>query len=347
MKKLIVLMALLLALPIAATATEYTNFDALSVTELAIGTVGAETTIIDSSGNISLTGTFANTGATASFTNATSFSAYTPAIYLGYDSGARINLAVSDTTGNVAITHTGSGPAVTWTADSFDLVGAISLDATTLSDVLTFSDGGTIDNTGADTLTITETNIDLVGALAADAVTLSDVLTFSDGGTIDNTDATTLTVTEDNIALTGAVAVTGSTAFTGTVQAYSQPVVLNTRHRVTIAEINAGHEILPAIEGRTYRIISVKAIAYGGAVGTTTTVDVLGTQSTGSVKIVTFARGDLAQSVVLTDSADGTVLADGASFVACDANTAITVGKTGSDADTATGVDFIITYVVE
>jgi hypothetical protein len=307
MKKLIVLMALLLALPIAATATEYTNFDALSVTELAIGTVGAETTIIDSSGNISLTGTFANTGATASFTNATSFSAYTPAIYLGYDSGARINLAVSDTTGNVAITHTGSGPAVTWTADSFDLVGAISLDATTLS----------------------------------------DVLTFSDGGTIDNTDATTLTVTEDNIALTGAVAVTGSTAFTGTVQAYSQPVVLNTRHRVTIAEINAGHEILPAIEGRTYRIISVKAIAYGEAVGTTTTVDVLGTQSTGPVKIVTFAQGALVQSAVLTDSADGTVLADGASFVACDANTAITVGKTGSDADTATGVDFIITYVVE
>jgi len=128
---------------------------------------------------------------------------------------------------------------------------------------------------------------------------------------------------------------------------YSQSVVLNSRHRVTTAEINSGHEVLPAITGRAYRLISVKAIAYGGAVGATTTVDVLGTQSAGGVKLVTFAQADLVQSAILTDAADGTVLADGASFAACDAATAITVGKTDSDVTTATGVDFIITYVIE
>ena len=78
-----------------------------------------------------------------------------------------------------------------------------------------------------------------------------------------------------------------------------------------------------------------------------TTVDVLGTQAAGSVKLVTFAQADLVQSAVLTDAADGTIIADGASYVACDVTTAITVGKTGGDIVTATGVDFIITYVIE
>jgi len=132
------------------------------------------------------------------------------------------------------------------------------------------------------------------------------------------------------------------------VQAYSAGTTLNTRHRVTVAEINAGHEILPAIAGKSYRMIECLAIAYGGAVGTTTTVDLLGTQSAGSVKLVAYAQASLTQSAVLVSGASGAaVQADGASYTACDANTAITVGKTGGDADTATGVDIILTYVIE
>jgi hypothetical protein len=41
------------------------------------------------------------------------------------------------------------------------------------------------------------------------------------------------------------------------------------------------------------------------------------------------------------------VLAAGASFVACDAGTAITIGKTGSTGTTATGVDVLLSYVLE
>jgi len=125
-------------------------------------------------------------------------------------------------------------------------------------------------------------------------------------------------------------------------------VVMSARHRVTVAEINAGHEILPAITAHTYRIVSATAIAYGGAVGTTTTVDLLGTQAAGSVKLVAYAQASLTQSTVLNaGDAGAAVQADGASYAACDAATAITVHKTGGDADTATGVDFIITYVIE
>jgi len=125
-------------------------------------------------------------------------------------------------------------------------------------------------------------------------------------------------------------------------------VVLNVRKRVTVAQMNAGYEILPSITGRTYRMIQCQAIAYGGAVGTVTTVDLLGTDTGGAVKLVAFAQASLTQSVVLVSGGTGAaVRADGASYAACDVATAITVGITGGDADTATGIDFILTYVIE
>lgn len=124
--------------------------------------------------------------------------------------------------------------------------------------------------------------------------------------------------------------------------------VCNMRKRFTIGQINAGAELLPAVPGFKYRLVNVKAIAYGGAVGAVTTVDVLGTQAASGVKLATFAQANLTQSTVLQPGATGvTVLADGASFAACDENKAITVGKTGSDATTATGVDIIVDYVLE
>ena len=195
------------------------------------------------------------------------------------------------------------------------------------------------------------TNLDAGLRIAVDTgATVADGIAIV-GVAGDGIDMSGATLTNDIVLQNGETisnATDGELDFSSaSLQVNSQPVVLNTRHRVTTAEINSGHEVLPAITGRAYRVVDVKAIAYGGAVGTTTTVDVLGTQGTGSVKLVTFAQADLIQSAILTIAADGTVLADGASFAACDAATAITVGKTGGDADTATGVDFIITYVIE
>lgn len=123
--------------------------------------------------------------------------------------------------------------------------------------------------------------------------------------------------------------------------------VQNIRTRFTIAQINNGATILPAIPGHKYRLVSCTATAYGGAVGATTTVDVSGTVSTAR-KLVAFAQASLTQSTVLKDGGTGaTVLADGASYTANDANTAITIGKTGSDLTVATGVDINLCYVIE
>ena len=119
------------------------------------------------------------------------------------------------------------------------------------------------------------------------------------------------------------------------------------RTRFTIAEINAGATLLAARAGKKIRMVDVQAIAIGGAVGAVTTVDVIGTQTTAK-KLAAFGQAELLQSAVLRPGIAGTtVLADGASFIANDVNTAITVGKTGATATTATHIDIQFSYVVE
>ena len=119
------------------------------------------------------------------------------------------------------------------------------------------------------------------------------------------------------------------------------------RFRVAIADIIAGYTILAALSGFKYRMIDCLAIAIGASAATVTTVDVLGTQSSG-VKLFAFAQAQLTQSTVLRPGVAGcAVLADGASFVACDDNTAITIGQTGSNLATATHVDFILQYAID
>lgn len=120
------------------------------------------------------------------------------------------------------------------------------------------------------------------------------------------------------------------------------------RKRCTIAEVNAGVSLLALLTGFKVRMVTASAIAIGGTVGTLTTVDILATQGASSVKLVAFAQASLTRSTVLTAGGSGAaVLADGASFVANDVSTAITVGKTGGTGDTATHVDVLFTYVLE
>ncbi len=124
-------------------------------------------------------------------------------------------------------------------------------------------------------------------------------------------------------------------------------IVYNQRFRTTIANVNTGVTLLAAIPGYKYRVIDATMISVGGAVGTCTSVDVLGTQST-SQKLLAVAIAALTQSaVVRAGAANAVVLADGASFVKNDVNTAITIGKTGGTCDTATNVDLILTYAIE
>lgn len=146
-----------------------------------------------------------------------------------------------------------------------------------------------------------------------------------------------------------AVAVTAGLT-TGYVDLSGRPAaggVFNVRKRFTIAQVNAGATLLPARAGLKYRMIDAFAIAIGGAVATVTTLDILGTLSSAR-KLVAFAQASLAQSALLRAGGTGAaILADGASFTTNDVNTAITVGKTGTDAATATHLDVSFTYAIE
>jgi hypothetical protein len=89
-------------------------------------------------------------------------------------------------------------------------------------------------------------------------------------------------------------------------------------------------------------------IAIGGNAATATGVLVRGTQSASVVKLMDAKVAGLTQSTLLRigTATNGLILADGASFVANDVNTAITIIKDGSDLATATHIDVLLQYRV-
>jgi len=124
------------------------------------------------------------------------------------------------------------------------------------------------------------------------------------------------------------------------------------RTRVTLAQMNAGLDLLAAVAGLKYRLVNYKIIAIGAnaaATANATGVAIKGVQSSSTVKLGVCVLAGLTRSTVnVATSANNTVLADGASFVACDANSKISVqADGGTDLITATAFDVIIDYAVE
>lgn len=131
------------------------------------------------------------------------------------------------------------------------------------------------------------------------------------------------------------------------VRSDDQADVQNLRTRATVAQINAGLTLLAAVPGYAYRLVDITLIAIGGAASGATAVVILGTR-TGAVTLISAAVAALTQSaVVKPNTANVTVLADGASYTPLDANTAVTIGKTGGSLATSTHVDVILNYVLE
>lgn len=132
------------------------------------------------------------------------------------------------------------------------------------------------------------------------------------------------------------------------VRSDDQGDIQNIRTRFTAAQINAGASLLPAVPGFKYRLVDWTLIAIGGAASGATDVRLLGTRAAGAVVLAAVAVAALTQSaVVKPNSANVTLLADGASHTQLDVNTAVTVGKTGGALATATHVDVIANYVLE
>lgn len=119
------------------------------------------------------------------------------------------------------------------------------------------------------------------------------------------------------------------------------------RVRTLLASVNAGVNLLPALPGYAYRIHDMTMISNGGAAAGATSVRINGTQSSSVVQLLDVAVAALTRSaVVRAGAANATVLADGASFAACDANTAIQLIANGV-LTTSTSIDVLLTYSVE
>ncbi len=133
-----------------------------------------------------------------------------------------------------------------------------------------------------------------------------------------------------------------------TLQAFAGVGVEKTlRTRVTLAQLNAGFTLLPAVAGLAYSLIDAMLIAIGGAATTGTSVNIIGTRAAAPVQLVVVAIAALTQSaVVRAGAANAVVLADGASFTPLDVNTPITVITVGAAMTVLTNLDVVVEYTL-
>ena len=140
-------------------------------------------------GDLDVTGDLEVDGATVVLDGSTSVrgisagftSLEAPAIRLGVSSSIYMAIAVSDTTGNVAITHTGTTKAVSWTAGGFGFVGDTAITGTLLASGAITSGvngasgtaGGLTINNGANPGAAVFTVAGATGNLMADGATIS------------------------------------------------------------------------------------------------------------------------------------------------------------------------------
>jgi len=164
------------------------------------------------------------------------------------------------------------------------------------------------------------------------------------GGSLDVASGGDLDIESGGSLKIAGVAVSASAAEINQLDALGDYVVFSQRHRVTTAEVNAGHTLLSVPATHKFRLVDFTMIAIGGNAATATSVDLkCGTAILAAVAVGTLTRS----AVVKPNSANVTVLADGASFIANTAGDDVTVIKAGSNLATATHVDVILSYVLE
>lgn len=124
------------------------------------------------------------------------------------------------------------------------------------------------------------------------------------------------------------------------------------RTRYTLAQLNAGQTLLPALPGVKWRLLGAALIAIGGAATAATSVNLAATQAAAAVQlwVVTIAaltRSTMVSVGVTPAAGSATLLADGASFAQNDANTAVTLANVGSAMTTLTNIDVFVDYVAD
>lgn len=124
------------------------------------------------------------------------------------------------------------------------------------------------------------------------------------------------------------------------------------RTRFSLVQLNAGQTLLPALPGVRWRGLAYSFIAVGGAATAATSVNIAATQAAAAaqlwvVTIAALTRSAQIFSGVAPAAGAQTILADGASYAQCDANTAVTLANVGSAMTTLTFIDVFVDYVAD
>ena len=313
--------------------------------------------------NVAITGTLAVTS-TQTLTGNTTFGAGygTNGALLTAATGAfqtkgAITTDAALTADNIVCTNAATfGGGAGATGCTISTAGAITADSTITTGASGSNGGLTVKATGGSTtLAVTGSSgaLDTVGAV-----------TIGPGGNGYTTSGTTLTAA-GAISAKGALTVDGASTLTGALILGSTAVgpggggiVYTTRHVCTLAEVNAGHEILPAVTGRKYRMVNCKIFTGGhnlAATAAATGLSINGTQTTGKALFTALLAACTADAVCGIGSANTSVLPDtdnsgSPSFLACDAATAITVKDVSAgnhDLITSHEITVILDYTIE
>ena len=339
--------------PISGSTGSFTTLAASST--LGVTGITSLTGVLNANGGIDLT----NAGALAIGAATATSVVITPATTI---TGILTQTGRLNANGGVDVTSAGALNLGATTATSVAITPP-----TTITGILTqtgrLNANGGVDTTTAIPLTLGATTASAVTITPATTITgiLTQTGRLNANGGIDTTTAIPLTLgaaTASAVNITPPTNITGATAITGALTLGSTLVSPGTasygtytlRTRVPIASVNSGVTLLAAISGRKIRIVDCYLIAYGGAVtsSTATGVKLVGYQS-GAVSLFGVAKAQLTQSALNRfGTASTTLLADGASTTANDANQAITfIANGGSDLAGATGIDVILTYSIE
>ena len=297
-------------------ATTITNGDALAATTITLP--NATTTLSGLAINETVTGDKVHIG-TLDIRGNVSASASDPNVDLSGSTGTFLTPTGAVTIGNGAVEVTG---ALTLTGGIVETIDTAS--------------GTDLAIAPATATSLTLGASDITTAVSGALTVLGGIDTGTDAAlTVGAATATSLTL--------GAVDIV--TTLKGIVKGDAEGYMTHTLVvDATVVEINAGHVLVTCPAGRQLQLVDVVAVAYGGAIEACDTVDII--EETSTTKFVTFAQTDLTQSTTLTMAANGTDIADGASYSAMTADKDILVSHTGSDATTATGVRFIISYII-
>jgi len=114
------------------------------------------------------------------------------------------------------------------------------------------------------------------------------------------------------------------------------------RGKLTVAEVNAGYQIIPGSAGKAVIIHDASLRAVGGNVGAVTTIDVQSTHAT-PVVACTFAQAQLTENTLLRVPVTGTAM--GAGWNAeLGSGAGVQLTKNGSNVTTATHLEYSVTY---